>query len=222
MRKNLDTKKLSINIIKISFFFKIIQVGEEMYGQFKNAWSSITEFAKLPILGSNGNANATRLSIESKVETNTIKTEPSHHEQSSLQDEETTELVTKVNMGKLNMGRRIDFVLQEAPYESFNDYVFALASHACYWESEDTMLLIAKEIYELDHGMVDSNTEMHLTEEQKQQSSWLTNAAASTISSNVQKTFSYFNIGMPSSLTSALSATLANSINPSKKSDSNK
>lgn len=191
-----------------------------MYGQFKNAWSSFTELAKFPILGSN--ANATRLSIESKTETNTIKSEPVQQEQSSIHEEETTDVITLVNMGKLNKGRRIDFVLQEAPYESFNDYVFALASHACYWESEDTMLLISKEIYDLDHGMVDSNTEMHLTEEQKQQSSWLTNAAASTISSNVQKTFSYFNIGMPSSLTSALSATLANSINinPSvKKSD---
>jgi hypothetical protein len=192
-----------------------------MYGQFKNAWSSITEFAKMPILGSNATAN--RLSIESKTETSIVKSEPPLLE--SLQEEETTEVITRVDMGKLNKGRRIDFVLQEAPYESFNDYVFALASHACYWESEDTMLLIAKEIYELDHGMVDSNTELHLTEEQKQQSSWLTNAAASTISSNVQKTFSYFNIGMPSSLTSALSATLANSINinsSSKKPDSSK
>ena len=192
-----------------------------MYGQFKNAWSSITEFAKMPILGANATAN--RLSIESKTETSIVKSEPPLLE--SLQEEETTEVITKVDMGKLNKGRRIDFVLQEAPYESFNDYVFALASHACYWESEDTMLLIAKEIYDLDHGMVDSNTELHLTEEQKQQSSWLTNAAASTISSNVQKTFSYFNIGMPSSLTSALSATLANSINinpSSKKPDSNK
>ena len=192
-----------------------------MYGQFKSAWSSITEFAKMPILGSNATAN--RLSIEPKTETPTVKSEPPLQE--SLQEVETTEVITKVDMGKLNKGRRIDFVLQEAPYESFNDYVFALASHACYWESEDTMLLIAKEIYDLDHGMVDSNTELHLTEEQKQQSSWLTNAAASTISSNVQKTFSYFNIGMPSSLTSALSATLANSINinpSSKKPDSNK
>jgi len=32
--------------------------------------------------------------------------------------------------------------------ESFNEYLFALSSHACYWESEDTMLLILKEIYQ--------------------------------------------------------------------------
>lgn len=38
-----------------------------------------------------------------------------------------------VDMGQLNQGRRIDYVLQEAPFESFNDYLFALSSHAVYW-----------------------------------------------------------------------------------------
>jgi hypothetical protein len=42
---------------------------------------------------------------------------------------------------------RIDHVLQEAPLESFNEYLFALASHLCYWESEDTCLMIIKDIY---------------------------------------------------------------------------
>ncbi|CAN7990219.1 unnamed protein product, partial [Ixodes hexagonus] len=36
-------------------------------------------------------------------------------------------------LGRLNGGRRIDYVLQEKPIESFNEYLFALASHACYW-----------------------------------------------------------------------------------------
>ena len=48
---------------------------------------------------------------------------------------------------QLNSGRRIDFVLQEAPLESFNEYVFAVTSHLCYWESEDTNLMIIKETY---------------------------------------------------------------------------
>ena len=34
---------------------------------------------------------------------------------------------------QLNQGNRIDFVLQEAPFESFNEYVFALGSHLCYF-----------------------------------------------------------------------------------------
>jgi len=36
-------------------------------------------------------------------------------------------------IGRLNCGRRVDYVLQEKPIESFNDYLFALSSHACYW-----------------------------------------------------------------------------------------
>ncbi|XP_061083794.1 SEC23-interacting protein isoform X1 [Conger conger] len=52
-----------------------------------------------------------------------------------------------VKIGMLNGGKRIDYVLQEKPIESFNEYLFALQSHLCYWESEDTALLILKEIY---------------------------------------------------------------------------
>ena len=36
-------------------------------------------------------------------------------------------------VGQLNQSRRIDYVLQEKPIESFNDYLFALGSHGCYW-----------------------------------------------------------------------------------------
>lgn len=44
---------------------------------------------------------------------------------------ETSNLELRV--GSLNGGRRIDYVLQEAPLESFNEYIFALSSHVCYW-----------------------------------------------------------------------------------------
>uniref|UniRef100_A0A8C9SPF0 DDHD domain containing 2 n=1 Tax=Scleropages formosus TaxID=113540 RepID=A0A8C9SPF0_SCLFO len=53
-----------------------------------------------------------------------------------------------IKIGMLNGGRRIDYVLQEKPIESFNEYLFAIQSHLCYWESEDTALLLLKEIYE--------------------------------------------------------------------------
>ena len=39
------------------------------------------------------------------------------------------------------------YPLQEAPMESFNEYVFALQSHLCYWESEDTVLLVLRTVY---------------------------------------------------------------------------
>ncbi len=45
---------------------------------------------------------------------------------SSIQEED-------MPIGQLNGSRRIDYVLQEAPIESFNDYLFALGSHMCYW-----------------------------------------------------------------------------------------
>lgn len=38
-----------------------------------------------------------------------------------------------IKIGKLNAGRRIDYVLQEAPFEYINEYLFALSSHVCYW-----------------------------------------------------------------------------------------
>ncbi|XP_045525686.1 uncharacterized protein LOC123714990 isoform X1 [Pieris brassicae] len=50
-------------------------------------------------------------------------------------------------LGRLNSGRRIDYVLQEAPFEMINEYLFAMTSHVCYWESADTILLILREVY---------------------------------------------------------------------------
>ncbi|XP_009879816.1 PREDICTED: phospholipase DDHD2 [Charadrius vociferus] len=58
------------------------------------------------------------------------------------------EEVSLINVGRLNGGNRIDYVLQEKPIESFNEYLFALQGHLCYWESEDTVLLVLKEIYQ--------------------------------------------------------------------------
>ncbi|KAM8716630.1 hypothetical protein ACLKA7_003500 [Drosophila subpalustris] len=50
-------------------------------------------------------------------------------------------------LGKLNDSKRVDYVLQEAPLEFINEYIFALSSHVCYWASEDTILFVMKEIY---------------------------------------------------------------------------
>lgn len=68
--------------------------------------------------------------------------------QQKIQEEEALDSVNPKQIDSmLNQGRRIDYVLQEAPYESFNEYVFALGSHLCYWNSEDTILMILKDIY---------------------------------------------------------------------------
>lgn len=39
----------------------------------------------------------------------------------------------EIKVGMLNGGRRVDYVLQEKPIESFNEYLFAIQSHLCYW-----------------------------------------------------------------------------------------
>lgn len=36
-------------------------------------------------------------------------------------------------IGQLNRGLRVDYVLQEKPYESFTEYIFALQAHVSYW-----------------------------------------------------------------------------------------
>jgi hypothetical protein len=36
-------------------------------------------------------------------------------------------------IGKLNNGRRIDYVLQHRPIEIVNEYIFAFTSHVSYW-----------------------------------------------------------------------------------------
>nr|XP_002737911.1 PREDICTED: SEC23-interacting protein-like [Saccoglossus kowalevskii] len=74
--------------------------------------------------------------------------------QSDISSSESFEfLADELKLGILNKGNRIDYVLQEKPIESFNEYLFALGSHACYWESEDTVLMILKEVYAL-HGIL--------------------------------------------------------------------
>jgi DDHD domain len=60
---------------------------------------------------------------------------------------------TDLPLGLLNNYRRVDYVLQEAPLEFFNEYLFALTSHVCYWESEDTILFVIKEIYTHSMGV---------------------------------------------------------------------
>ncbi|KAK5910152.1 hypothetical protein CesoFtcFv8_004014 [Champsocephalus esox] len=76
-----------------------------------------------------------------------------HNLQGTCEEAESSESAEQreqpeIKVGMLNEGRRIDYVLQEKPIESFNEYLFAIQSHLCYWESEDTALLLLKEIYD--------------------------------------------------------------------------
>lgn len=57
-------------------------------------------------------------------------------------------------VGRLNGGRRLDYVLQEKPIELFNEYIFAFTSHANYWQNEDSALIILNEIYQEENVQI--------------------------------------------------------------------
>ncbi|NXC18586.1 DDHD2 Phospholipase, partial [Corythaeola cristata] len=115
-----------------------VDLKNNLLGSLRVAWQSFTR-APLPAL------EAASTEAEAEAEAGTEK-------QPDTKPEETPPAVKEepslINVGRLNGGNRIDYVLQEKPIESFNEYLFALQGHLCYWESEDTVLLVLKEIYQ--------------------------------------------------------------------------
>ncbi|KAL0964233.1 hypothetical protein UPYG_G00321150 [Umbra pygmaea] len=113
----------------------------------KSAWQTLNEFAR-------AHTSNAQLAAQLAMVANQIKEEEEKQEHSGVVEpriienpELPREEEPQVKIGMLNGGNRIDYVLQEKPIESFNEYLFALQSHLCYWESEDTALLLLKEIY---------------------------------------------------------------------------
>ncbi|XP_067400980.1 phospholipase DDHD2 isoform X2 [Emydura macquarii macquarii] len=116
-----------------------MDLKNNLLGSLRIAWQSFTR-SPLPALEAAATADA-----ESESETSLKKQTDAKPEEPPAPGKEDT---SPVNVGMLNGGHRIDYVLQEKPIESFNEYLFALQGHLCYWESEDTVLLILKEIYQ--------------------------------------------------------------------------
>lgn len=118
-----------------------IDLKNNVLGSLRTAWQS---FARIPV------AALPPVEGESTTEKNLHESHGACEEVESPVSSEQTEQTEQpeVKMGMLNEGRRIDYVLQEKPIESFNEYLFAIQSHLCYWESEDTALLLLKEIYD--------------------------------------------------------------------------
>ncbi|XP_065515274.1 phospholipase DDHD2 [Lathamus discolor] len=115
-----------------------VDLKNNLLGSLRVAWQSFTR-APLPALeaaSAEGEAEA-EASTEKQPDTKAEEPPPAVKEEAS-----------PINVGRLNGGNRIDYVLQEKPIESFNEYLFALQGHLCYWESEDTVLLVLKEIYQ--------------------------------------------------------------------------
>ncbi|XP_063163309.1 SEC23-interacting protein isoform X2 [Candoia aspera] len=109
----------------------------------KSAWQTLNEFARAHTSSTQLQAELEKVAHQIKAEEEKDEAEEKIVESSELSKDEDL----SIKVGLLNGGRRIDYVLQEKPIESFNEYLFALQSHLCYWESEDTALLLLKEIY---------------------------------------------------------------------------
>ncbi|XP_028278978.1 SEC23-interacting protein [Parambassis ranga] len=110
----------------------------------RSAWQTLNEFAR-------AHTSSAQLQAQLAIVANQIEEEEKQQveEEHKIPEipEPQKEEEPQVKIGMLNGGNRIDYVLQEKPIESFNEYLFALQSHLCYWQSEDTTLLLLKEIY---------------------------------------------------------------------------
>ncbi|XP_006895693.1 PREDICTED: phospholipase DDHD2-like [Elephantulus edwardii] len=113
-----------------------------LLGSLRMACKSFTR-APYPALQASETADETETELESSSEKPGVPDVNPEEIPVAVKEE-----VSPINVGMLNGGQRIDYVLQEKPIESFNEYLFALQSHLCYWESEDTVLLVLKEIYQ--------------------------------------------------------------------------
>ncbi|KAM3611382.1 uncharacterized protein V6R79_017502 [Siganus canaliculatus] len=116
-----------------------MDLKNNVLGSLRTAWQSLSRLpvAALPPVEEG----------EATIERNLQETHSECEQAESTVSAEQMEQ-PEIKVGMLNAGRRIDFVLQEKPIESFNEYLFAIQSHLCYWESEDTALLLLKEIYD--------------------------------------------------------------------------
>ncbi|CAH1183000.1 unnamed protein product [Ceutorhynchus assimilis] len=112
---------------------------QKVFDSMKSTWNSFYQLAMFH--------RSDQPSLEAEVNKNLQNQLETNQEDDVQLDTEPIEEQTDIPLGQLNKGRRIDYVLQEAPLEFFNEYIFALTSHVCYWESEDTILMILKEIY---------------------------------------------------------------------------
>uniref|UniRef100_A0A2K6SCS3 DDHD domain-containing protein n=1 Tax=Saimiri boliviensis boliviensis TaxID=39432 RepID=A0A2K6SCS3_SAIBB len=100
-----------------------MDLKNNLLGSLRMAWKSFTR-APYPALQASETAEETEAEPESTSE-----------KPSDINTEEISVTVKEVlpfNVGMLNGGQRIDYVLQEKPIESFNEYLFALQSHLCW------------------------------------------------------------------------------------------
>ncbi|NWW45442.1 DDHD2 Phospholipase, partial [Pedionomus torquatus] len=133
-----DPPLLCLSELKEGLTRMSVDLKNNLLGSLRVAWQSFTRAPLPAVEGASTEAEGeAEASVEKQPETKAEEPPAAVKEEASL-----------INVGRLNGGNRIDYVLQEKPIESFNEYLFALQGHLCYWESEDTVLLVLKEIYQ--------------------------------------------------------------------------
>ncbi|XP_040270689.1 phospholipase DDHD2 isoform X1 [Bufo bufo] len=118
----------------------LTRMGTDLLGSLRVAWQTFTR-PPMPTLPP-PTAEAAELPVSE------LPPAPEATPGAAAEDSTVKEEPIELDVGMLNGGQRFDYVLQEKPIESFNEYLFALQSHLCYWTSEDTALLFLKEIYQ--------------------------------------------------------------------------
>uniref|UniRef100_A0A6Q2YBJ8 SEC23 interacting protein n=1 Tax=Esox lucius TaxID=8010 RepID=A0A6Q2YBJ8_ESOLU len=102
----------------------------------KSAWQTLNDFARAHT--SNAQLAAQLAMVANQIKEEEEKQEHTENPELPREDE------PQVKIGMLNGGNRIDYVLQEKPIESFNEYLFALQSHLCYWYDMSVLLWYKK------------------------------------------------------------------------------
>lgn len=96
---------------------------QKLLDSVKSTWNSVYQLA----LFHKSDNQALEREIDKVVEEQLQNTPSvSNHNNDDASDAD-------LKIGQLNGGRRVDYVLQEAPFEYINEYIFALTSHICYW-----------------------------------------------------------------------------------------
>ncbi|XP_060515766.1 phospholipase DDHD2 [Cylas formicarius] len=150
---------------------------QKVFESMKSTWNSFYQLAMFHRQDQPALEAEVNKTIQKRLETTTEEDD----------DQEPVEEHTDIPLGNLNGGRRIDFVLQEAPLEFFNEYIFALTSHVCYWDSEDTILMVLKEIYSsMNISTDDKIPQQTMTIERQPASLNLSSAAAADSASSIQ------------------------------------
>lgn len=143
---------------------------------FKNTFDTV---CSLNPLNKRLDNKAIEQQVEQVLQTQLAMESPQQQQLPSLMTPEVDDGHTNLPLGDLNKSKRVDYVLQEAPLEFFNEYLFALTSHVCYWDSEDTILFIMKEIYSSMGVEPDNQVPQHSMTIERPQTSESCNSLAS-------------------------------------------